>query len=145
MAKLIVVLLIAMVFETTGILFLSKGLRNLEGARKITPAEVAKLLGRIAGNYNIVLGVALQAVFFGCLLFLMANSDVSFIWPMTSLSFVFATVAARFVLHEQVAPLRWVGVCCIMAGAGLITYTEKTKEREAIKAAQTLERNATHN
>ncbi|MGV3772135.1 MAG: EamA family transporter [Verrucomicrobiales bacterium] len=136
MPKFVIILLIAMFFETTGILYLSKGLKQLEGIQKVTPAEVVKLVGRLIQNPNIILGVALQAVFFGLLLYLMAKSDVSFIWPMTSLSFVFATLAARFILHEQVAPLRWAGVCLIMCGAGLITYTEKMKQRAAIANTQ---------
>ena len=60
---------------------------------------------------------------------MMSNADVSFVWPLTSLTFVFSTLAARFVLHEQIDALRWAGVVFIVLGAGLITYTEKKKER----------------
>ena len=57
----------------------------------------------------------------------MSRGDVSFIWPLTSLGFVLTTLMARFVLHESVSPLRWMGVCLIVLGAGVITYTEKVK------------------
>ena len=75
-----------------------------------------------------MLGVAFEAVFFVGLLMLMSNADVSFVWPLTSLTFVFSTVAARFYLHEQIHGLRWLGVIFIVCGAGLITFTEKRKE-----------------
>jgi drug/metabolite transporter (DMT)-like permease len=45
------------------------------------------------------------------------------------LSFVFATFAAWWFLHEHVGPLRWAGVVLIMLGAALITYSEQGKEK----------------
>jgi drug/metabolite transporter (DMT)-like permease len=52
---------------------------------------------------------------------------VSFVWPLTSLSFVMTALAAKFFLHEQIIPARWAGICLIMAGAALITWSEKNK------------------
>ena len=86
------------------------------------------------------MGVAFEAVFFVCLLMMMSRADVSFVWPLTSLTFVFSTIAARFYLHEQIDALRWAGVALIVVGAGLITFTEKRKEAERIRqgVAETL-------
>jgi len=58
------------------------------------------------------------------------GAEISFIWPLTALGFVFTTLAARFILHEQVPLVRWGGVLLIMAGAGLITYSEKKAEQK---------------
>lgn len=131
MARLITILFIALCFETTGVIMLGKGLKHLEGPKNYSPAEILKLVGRGFMSRDIVLGVAFEAVFFVGLLMLMSNADVSFVWPLTSLTFVFSTVAARFYLHERVDGLRWAGVMLIVCGAGLITYTEKRKERAA--------------
>ena len=46
------------------------------------------------------------------------------------MGFLLTALAAKFLLHEVIPPLRWVGVLLIMLGAGLITWTEKVKERE---------------
>ena len=129
MAKLVIILFVALCFETAGIIFLSKGLRTLPGPKNYSPGEIVRLVGRGITSKHLVLGVALEAVFFVGLLMLMSNGDVSFVWPLTSLKFVFSTVAARFYLHEQVDALRWLGVLFIVFGAGLITFTEKRKER----------------
>src|SRR5262249_57174029 len=120
---------VALWFETIGIILLSKGLRTLEGPKNYSTIEIASLIGRGFMNKDIVLGVAFEAVFFAGLLMLMSNADVSFVWPLTSLTFVFSTFAARFYLREQVDGLRWLGVVFIVCGAGLITFTEKRKER----------------
>jgi drug/metabolite transporter (DMT)-like permease len=116
---------------------LSKGLKRLEGPRSYSVSEIAKMVGRAVTTKEIVLGVAFEAVFFICLLTMMSRADVSFVWPLTSLTFVFSTVAARFVLHEQIDGLRWAGVLLIVLGAGLITFTEKRKEAERTKAGVT--------
>jgi drug/metabolite transporter (DMT)-like permease len=129
MSKLLMVLFVALTFETIGVILLSKGLKNLEGPRNFRPVEIANLVGRAITSRNIVLGIAFEAVFFTGLLIMMSNADVSFVWPLTSLTFVFSTVAARIFLHEQIDALRWIGVIFIVLGAGLITFTEKKKER----------------
>ncbi|HZL12675.1 MAG TPA: EamA family transporter, partial [Verrucomicrobiae bacterium] len=69
------------------------------------------------------------ALFFVCLLIMMAKSDISFIWPLTGLSFVFSTFAAIWFLHETVSPVRWVGVILVVVGAVVIGYSEQTKEK----------------
>jgi drug/metabolite transporter (DMT)-like permease len=129
MAKLLIILLVALCFETIGVILLSKGLRELPGPANYSPREITRLVGRGFMSKNIVLGIAFEAVFFVGLLLMMSNADVSFVWPLTSLTFVFSTFAAKIYLHEQIDPLRWLGVSLIVCGAGLITYTEKSKER----------------
>ena len=129
MSKLLLILFVALTFETMGVMLLSKGLRDLRGPATYSPLEIAKLVGRAITSKNIVLGVAFEAVFFLGLLIMMSSADISFVWPLTSLTFVFATLAARFYLHEQIDALRWTGVILIVLGASLITYTEKKKER----------------
>jgi uncharacterized membrane protein len=49
---------------------------------------------------------------------LMSKTDISFLWPLTGLSFVFATFAAIWFLGEHVSSMRWIGVALIMVGAG---------------------------
>jgi multidrug transporter EmrE-like cation transporter len=100
-----------------------------EVLKKQAPAsplnDVFRLVGRGISNHHILLGVFFEALFFIALLMLMSKADVSFVWPLTSLSFVVTTFAAKVYLHEHVSALRWSGVALIMLGAGLITWTEK--------------------
>jgi multidrug transporter EmrE-like cation transporter len=93
-------------------------------------SEILRLVGRGVTNPHILLGVFFEALFFIGLLMLMSKADVSFVWPLTSLSFVVTTIAAKIYLHEEVSVIRWSGVCLIMMGAGLITWTEKQQAPE---------------
>jgi drug/metabolite transporter (DMT)-like permease len=127
MTKLLIILVLALVVEAVGVVFLSKGLKQIGEARSITVPEIAGVIRRGAGNPSILLGVALEAAFFGALLYLLSQKDVSLIWPLTSLGFLLTALSARLILNEQVSALRWAGVLLIVLGAGLVSYSEKLK------------------
>jgi drug/metabolite transporter (DMT)-like permease len=127
MVKLLVILLAGLVFEAIGVVLLSQGLKTIRPIDRVAPVEILRVVKAGATQPRILLGVFFEALFFGTLLVLMARSDISFIWPLTSLGFVLTTLAARFYLHETVSGARWAGVCLIMLGAGLITWTEQHK------------------
>ncbi len=129
MAKLVLILIAALVFEAIGVVFLSKGLKQLTEVKIVTPSAVLRIVREGAKNPNILLGIFFEAVFFAGLLILMSKGDVSFVWPLTSLGFVLTTLTAQFILHEKVSLTRWAGVFLIMSGAAIITWTEKAKER----------------
>src|SRR5690242_5419225 len=109
MAKLLFILLIGLVFESTGIVLLKKGMTQVGSAQTITAREIGRIVKASLTNTQIFLGVFFEALFFICLLILMSKSDISFLWPLTALSFVFATLAAMVFLHEQVSAVRWAG------------------------------------
>ena len=136
MAKLVIILVIGLILEAVGVVFLSKGLKQIGEASQINVSEVLRLIGRGITNWNVVLGVVCEAAFFGTLLFLMSKGDVSFVWPLTSLGFVLTTLAAKFILHEHVSFLRWGGVFLIVAGAALITYSEKVAPKKNAPTTQ---------
>ena len=131
MAKLLLILFIGLVFESTGIVLLKKGMNRLEKVGTVSVSEVFRVAKGTVTNSHILLGIFFQALFFVCLLILMSESDISFLWPLTALSFVFSTIAAILFLHEHVSPIRWVGVVLIMVGAAFISYSEHAKPKPA--------------
>jgi uncharacterized membrane protein len=131
MTKLLTILLVGLLFEAVGVVFLNQGLKQVGEVHKMSVTEVLRVIKSGATNHKILLGVFFEAVFFGTLLVLMSRGTVSFIWPLTSLGFVLTTIAAKYILHEQVSWVRWCGVLLIMLGAGVITYTEKVWEDKA--------------
>ena len=134
MTKLVIFLLCALVLEAIGVVLLSKGLKQIGELQSCTAVEIGRLIGRGATNPWILLGTALETAFFVMLLVLLKRNDVSLIWPLTSLGFVLTALAAKFINHETVSPLRWAGVVLIVMGAGLVAWSEKAKERVARQA-----------
>ncbi len=129
MLKLLVILLIGLVFESAGVVLLKKGMTNIGDMKTVSTSEVLRVMKAGAVSPQILLGVFFEALFFGCLLLLMSKSDISFLWPLTGLSFVFATFAAIWFLGEHVSASRWIGVVLIMAGAAFISYSEHAKSK----------------
>ncbi|HYE31718.1 MAG TPA: hypothetical protein VEH27_09835 [Methylomirabilota bacterium] len=127
MVRLIIILVVALIFEAIGVVFLSKGLKQIGQPDQINVASVMRLVVKGATNPNVLVGVFFEALFFSGLLILMSKGDVSFIWPLTSLGYFLTTLAARMFLHEQVSPLRWAGVLLIVGGAALISWSEQLK------------------
>jgi drug/metabolite transporter (DMT)-like permease len=127
MTRLLAVLITGLFLEAIGVVLLSRGLKEIGELERVGVSEILRMVRAGITNRNLIAGIAFEAAFFGCLLHLMSRGDVSFVWPLTSLGFVLTTLAARLVLREEVSPLRWFGVCLIVLGAGVITYTEKLK------------------
>jgi len=140
MPKLIIILLIGLILEAIGVVFLSKGLKQIGEVSQISVSEISRLVVRGATNRNVLSGIFFEAAFFGTLLYLMSRGDVSFVWPLTSLGFVLTTLAAKFILHEHVSGLRWSGVFLIVAGAALITYSQKHEPKNESGSPTNLER-----
>jgi uncharacterized membrane protein len=129
MTKILVILIFALCVEAIGVVFLSKGLKQIGEVQSISAREISRIIGKGATNGSILLGVALEAAFFGALLYLLSQRDVSLIWPLTSLGFVITALAAKFILKEEVTAVRWGGVALIVIGAALVSYSEKAKPR----------------
>ena len=59
-------------------------------------------------------------------LFALSRATLSFAYPFASLSYVLILIFGRFVLHEQITPLRLLGVALIVAGIVLVAQTPHT-------------------
>jgi len=129
MTKILIVLILALTVEAVGVVFLSKGLKQIGEVQMISVREIGRIVAKGSTNPNILVGVALEAAFFGALLYLLSQRDVSLIWPLTSLGFVITAIAAKFILKEEVSIVRWAGVALIVFGAALVSYSEKDKPK----------------
>ncbi|HKI68013.1 MAG TPA: EamA family transporter [Verrucomicrobiae bacterium] len=135
MTKILIVLVIAFTFEAFGVILLKKGIDQIAvkyDQRKATlPVwrNVLKLVGNWFANKDVLAGLLLETIFFILLQYLLGQREVSFVWPLTALSFVMTTLAAQFFLHERVDAMRWGGVALIVIGAALVSYSEQAKAK----------------
>ena len=129
MTKIFIILIFALCVEAVGVVFLSKGLKQIGEVQTVSAREISRIIAKGATNGSILLGIALEAAFFGALLYLLSQRDVSLIWPLTALGFVITALAAKFILNEQITATRWAGVALIVIGASLVSYSEKAKSK----------------
>lgn len=76
--------------------------------------------GHAACNGYVIMGTALNTIFY--LLFLAALSwtDVTVALPMTAIEYGIAAFLAVIMLKEQVPPIRWFGIVMVVIGVVLI-------------------------
>ncbi|HXE42475.1 MAG TPA: hypothetical protein VN516_05575, partial [Candidatus Baltobacteraceae bacterium] len=102
MTKIILILLIAFAFEAFGVIALKKGINEIKiqfVARESSIPKwqnVLKLVGNWFTNKNVLFGLLLETIFFILLQYLLGQRDVSFVWPLTAVSFIMTTLAAQF-------------------------------------------------
>jgi drug/metabolite transporter (DMT)-like permease len=65
-------------------------------------------------------GILLLLAFFAAYMNALSWADLTYVLPATSLGYVLLALIARFALHEQVSPLRWLGIALISAGVGFV-------------------------
>jgi len=133
--KTTVVLAIAMVAVSVGEMFLSRGMKELGEVNLRSLGDVGRLLIIVLRNRNVALGVVLLGVYFYSFASMLSWADLSFVLPMTSISFVLGTLLAKYCLNETVTPTRWLGTVIICLGVALVASGEaKTKQRERAAA-----------
>jgi drug/metabolite transporter (DMT)-like permease len=71
-------------------------------------------------NPWVAIGILLLLAFFATYMTALSWADLTYVLPATSLGYVILALVARFLLHEHVSPLRWLGIALITGGVGFI-------------------------
>lgn len=81
---------------------------------------IGVLLRSTAGNSNLLIGAAAYVI--GILIYVPAlrGGDLSVIYPLVSLSYVWVSLLSVRILHERMNPAKWCGIALIIAGATLV-------------------------
>jgi len=122
--RLIAFLLVicAVCLTVTGELFLKTGMNRVG---TVHLGELIAAIGRVARTPHIWVGFLFA--FCASLLWLAALSraPLSFAYPILSLGYILVLVFSRFVLHEPVSLLRWLGTAVVMCGIWLVFQSWK--------------------
>src|SRR5690349_1619722 len=65
-------------------------------------------------NPYVIGGTLLMMLYFGLYMLALKWADFSFVLPLTAVSFLFGALLAKYFLHENVTPMRWIGTLVIM-------------------------------
>jgi multidrug transporter EmrE-like cation transporter len=115
------ILLTLIVFAGTGgELCVSRAMKVVGEAPSLRPAEVARVVLRALRVPWMWLGVGMMAVAFFALLGALSIYDVSFVVPVTALSYVAGAFGGVVFLREHVDVQRWLGVSLVAIGVVLV-------------------------
>ena len=120
--KTYVVLIIATLAVAAGETFLSAGMKQVGD---FSQGRVLSKLLEMLTNPLVLGGIMLMALFFFLYSASLSWADLSYVMPMTSLSFLFATILAKFFLDEEVSGWRWAGTFVIILGILLIAQDHR--------------------
>ena len=117
------------VFAAAGDSMLSHGMKQ---TGNISIHHIQSVIGAV-GNPWVAVGILLLLAFFASYMNALSWADLTYVLPATSLGYVLLALVAKFVLHEQVSPLRWLGIALISGGVGFVAggpaLTEHEKEK----------------
>jgi drug/metabolite transporter (DMT)-like permease len=105
-----------MVFAVAGDSMLSYGMKQTGNISVHHPLDV--ILAVL--NPWVAIGIVLLLAFFATYMTALSWADLTYVLPATSLAYVFLALVARFLLHEHVSPLRWLGIVLISGGVGFV-------------------------
>ena len=72
------------------------------------------------GNPWVAAGILCLLAFFAAYMNALSWADLTYVSPATSAAYVLLALVAKFVLREQVSPMRWAGIALITAGVGFV-------------------------
>ena len=123
--KTFVVILLATLSAAIGEVLMSYGMKRGGEVDLTAPSQWLGLILSVVRNPYVLIGVVLLAIFFFLYLASLSWADISFVMPLTAMSFIFAALLAKFVLKEDVSWFRWVGTLVIVAGIIIVALDDK--------------------
>jgi drug/metabolite transporter (DMT)-like permease len=104
------------VFAAAGDSMLSHGMKQVGN---ISLHNFSSLLLAVLNPW-VGIGILLLLAFFASYMNALSWADLTYVLPSSSLGYVLLALVARFALHEQVSPLRWMGIALISSGVGFV-------------------------
>jgi ceramide glucosyltransferase len=110
--------------SSLGEILSAKGMQQV-GDVSFRPHKLVSALLRMIRNPFLFAGVICMAVSFFSFISLLSYADLSFVVPLTAVSYITNTVGARFFLHERISKERWMGTLLVAFGVSLVSLSGK--------------------
>jgi multidrug transporter EmrE-like cation transporter len=111
---------VIVVAGTGGELCVSRAMKSVGEATSFRPAEIVRVVLRAFRQPWMWAGISMMALAFFALLGALSIYNVSFVVPVTALSYVAGAVGGVVFLHERVNFQRWMGVLLVAIGVTLV-------------------------
>ncbi len=116
----IILLVLIVVAGTGGELCVSRAMKVVGETPSLRPTDIAKVILKAVRVPWMWLGIGMMAVAFFALLGALSIYNVSFVVPVTALSYVAGAFGGAVFLREDVSSQRWLGVSLVAVGVALV-------------------------
>lgn len=110
---------------TGGELCVSRAMKALGEVHDFRPVVVAQFAWRAARVGWMWVGIGLMTLAFFSLLALLSMENVSFVVPVTALSYAAGAIGAALFLREKISRQRWLGVLVVCLGVTLVWLSRR--------------------
>jgi len=110
---------------TGGELCVSHAMKLVGEVHDFRPAAIMQFVGRAARVGWMWVGISLMTLAFFSLLAMLSMENVSFVVPITALSYAAGTIGATMFLREKVSRQRWLGVLVVCIGVTLVWLSRR--------------------
>jgi len=121
MIRFLIVLVIFVLCGAAGEIAITHGMKRVGEPEALRPRALLSFLRRALTSVWFWSGVPLMALSFYLLMMLLSWEPISLVIPASALSYVVGTLGAKYILKEEVSPLRWVGVLLVCIGVAIVT------------------------
>lgn len=118
-----ILFVLIIVVGTGGELCLGRAMKETGELERLRPSAAISLLWRALRVKWIWIGVAMMATAFFSLLLLLSFEDVSFVVPVTALSYLVGAVGGIFFLGERIPWQRWIGIALVSIGVAVVVIS----------------------
>ncbi len=121
----ILFLTLLVVSGTGGELCVTHAMKTIGEVHDFRPRALLQFMLRALRVGWMWLGVAMMALAFFSLLAMLSFENVSFVVPVTALSYAAGAVGAAIFLRERISAQRWVGVAIVCVGVTLVWLSHR--------------------
>jgi drug/metabolite transporter (DMT)-like permease len=125
--KILLIICCNDLLETFAHLCFKKGATLLPGLQVHSATDVLHFVFTMLTSGYVWIGLIAVFIIFVSWSTILSKIDLSLATPATSFSYVMVALVAWLFLHEQISPLRWVGIFFILAG---VTVVSKSPHKE---------------
>ena len=116
---------VIVVAGTGGELCVSRAMKTAGEVTDFRPASLLRFVWRALRVGWMWAGIGMMAMAFFALLGMLALEAVSFVVPVTALSYAAGALGATWFLRERVSRQRWVGVLIVCVGVTLVLLSKQ--------------------
>jgi drug/metabolite transporter (DMT)-like permease len=117
-------LMVIVVAGTGGELCVTRAMKEIGEVHDFRPAALARFVLRALLVGWMWIGIAMMTVAFFALLAALSFENVSFVVPVTALSYAAGAVGAVLFLRERISAQRWIGVLVVCLGVTIVLLTK---------------------
>lgn len=105
---------------TGGELCVTRAMKHVGEVKDFRPLALVRVILQAMKHPWMWIGIAMMALAFFSLLAVLSIENVSFVVPVTALSYAAGALGGIFFLGERVSRRRWVGVLLVCIGVTLV-------------------------